>query len=219
MYTLFGFKGSGSAMVECALEFTGVQYRIVETASWVDNAARAELEHVNPLEQIPTLQLPDGTILSESAAILIHLGLTFPNSGLLGDDPEPRDRALRGLVYIAANCYSCISVIDYPERFTTMSDEAALAAVRAGTTHRLHAHWDVFADLYPVDGERFIAGDMPGALDLMAAVVSRWSGTGQHLQTARPAFLALLERIDSHPAVALVFGRHWPTLAQMPTGA
>jgi GST-like protein len=219
MYTLHGFKGSGSAAVECALELTGTQFRIVETASWENNDALAELERVNPLKQIPTLQLPDGTILSESAAILMHLGLSFPNSGLLSDEPNPRDLALRGLVYIAANCYACITVIDYPERFTTLADEASLAAVRAGATDRLHRHWEIFADLYPVEGERFIAGNQPGALDLLAAVVSKWSGTRKHLKTARPAFLALLERIESHPAVALVLGRHWSTLAQMPTGA
>lgn len=219
MYTLFGFKGSGSASVECALELTGAPYRIVEAASWEQNDALSELARVNPLKQIPTLQLPDGGVLSESAAILMHLGFAFPHSGLLPDDPGPRDQALRGLVYIAANCYSCITVIDYPERFTTQTDDAARTAVREGATDRLHRHWDIFADLYPVADDGFIAGDQPGALDLMAAVVSKWSGTRKHVKASRPAFSALLERIDSHPAVALVFGRHWPTLAQMPTGA
>jgi len=219
MYTLFGFKGSGSASVECALEMTGAPYRIVEAASWEKNDALAELERVNPLKQIPTLQLPDGTVLTESAAILMHLGLAFPRSGLLPDDASARDLALRGLVYIPANCYSCITVIDYPERFTTQADDAALAAVRAGATDRLHRHWDIFADLYPVDDGRFIAGEQPGALDLLAAVVSKWSGTRKHVKTSRPAFSALLERIDTHPAVARVFGRHWPTLAQTPPGA
>jgi GST-like protein len=219
MYTLFGFKGSGSASVECALEMTGAPYRIVETASWEHNDALAELERVNPLKQIPTLQLPDGSVLSESAAILMHLGFAFPNSGLLSDEPGARDQALRGLVYIAANCYSCITVIDYPERFTTQTDDAARAAVRQGAKERLHKHWDIFADLYPVAEDGFIAGDQPGALDLLAAVVSKWSGARKHVKTSRPAFSALLERIDSHPAVALVFGRHWQTLAEMPTGA
>jgi GST-like protein len=130
-----------------------------------------------------------------------------------------RDLALRGLVYIAANCYSCISVIDYPERFTTATDDAARLAVRAGTTERLYRHWDLFADLVPVEGERFIGGDQPGALDILAAVVSKWSGARQHLKPSRPSFAALLERIESHPALALVFGRHWPTDAEMPTGA
>ena len=219
MYTLFGFKGSGSAAVECALELTGAPFRIVEAASWENSAGLEELARVNPLKQIPTLQLPGGQVLTESAAILMHLGLAYPRSGLLGDDPLERDLALRGLVYIPANCYSCITIVDYPERFTTATDDAARAALRAGAKDRLHKHWDIFADLYPADGERFIAGDQPGALDLLAAVVSKWSGTRQHVKRSRPAFSALLERIDAHPAVAPVFGRHWPTAVQMPTGA
>jgi GST-like protein len=219
MYILFGFKGSGSAAVECALEMTGADYRIVEAASWEPGGALAELERVNPLRQIPTLVLPDGTVLTESAAILMHLGFAFPHAGLFSDVPSERDLALRGLVYIAANCYSCITAIDYPERFTTATDEAARLAVRAGATERLHRHWDIFADLYPVAADHYIAGEQPGALDLLAAVVSKWSGTRQHVKASRPAFSALLERIDSHPAVALVFGRHWPTRAEMPTGA
>ena len=219
MYTLFGFKGSGSAAVECGLEMTGAAYRVVQTASWEPGPELDELERVNPLKQIPTLQLPGGEILTESAAILMHLGFAFPQSGLLPEAPMQRDLALRGLVYIPANCYSCITVIDYPERFTTATDDAARAAVRAGATDRLHRHWDVFADLHPVDGERFIGGDQPDALDILAAVVSKWSGARKHLKQSRPALSALLERTESHPSVAMVFGRHWPTTASMPTGA
>ena len=164
MYTLFGFKASGSASVECALEMTGAPYRIVDAASWEKNDALAELERVNPLKQIPTLQLPDGVILTESAAILMHLGVAFPASGLLPDAQIERDLVLRGLVYIAANCYPCITILDYPERFTTATDDASLAAVRNGTNARLHHHWDIFADLYRTADGRFIGGEQPGAL-------------------------------------------------------
>ena len=219
MYTLFGFKGSGSAAIECALEMAGADYRIVEAASWEKNAALDELTRVNPLQQIPTLQLPDGTVLTESAAILMHLGLAFPHAGLLGSDARERDLALRGLVYIAANCYSCIGISDYPERYTTMTDDAARAAVRAGARATLHRHWDVFADLHPVADGAFIGGEQPGAVDLLAAVVSKWSGARAHLAASRPAFSALLARIESPPAVALLFGRHWQTAAELPTGA
>ncbi len=219
MYTLFGFKGSGSASVECALEMTGAPYRIVDAASWEHNDALAELERVNPLKQIPTLQLPRGEILTESAAILMHLGTAYPDSGLLPDAQVERDVALRGLVYIAANCYPCITIVDYPERFTTATDDASFAAIRDGTKARLHHHWDLFAGLFPVEAGRFIGGDRPGALDLYAAVVTRWGGARKHAKAARPAFSALLERIDAHPSVALVFSRHWPTPAQVPSGA
>jgi len=209
MYTLYGFKGSGSASVECALERTGAPYRIVEAASWENNDALAELARVNPLKQIPTLRLPDGGILTESAAILIHLAFAFPDAGLLPRAPAARDEAIRGLVYIAANCYPCITILDYPERFTSATDEAARTAIRDGTRARLHHHWDLFADQFPARDGGFLGGDRPGALDLYAAVVTHWGKARQHALEARPAFADLLARIDAHPTVAPVFGRHW----------
>jgi glutathione S-transferase len=54
------------------------------------------LARINPLKQIPTLVTPDGQVLTESAAILIHLGLEFPASALLAGN---RAQILRGLVY------------------------------------------------------------------------------------------------------------------------
>jgi len=87
MYTLYGSRGSGSAAVEAALALVGAPCRIVETASWDRNDAFQELLKLNPLGQIPTLVLPDGSALSESAAILIHLGSVHPDSGLLPRAP------------------------------------------------------------------------------------------------------------------------------------
>jgi len=46
---------------------------------------------------------------------------------------------------------------------------------------------------------------------MLAAVVSKWSGTRAHLAQARPVFLATLERIESHPQIAPVFARHFNT--------
>jgi GST-like protein len=210
MYTLAGFKGAGSAAVEVALEATGAPYRLVDAASWEPTSNIAELGRLNPLKQVPALELPDGGILTESAAILIHLGLTFPQAAILPAAPAERDQCIRGLVYIAANCYSAISILDYPQRWCADADadEATLDRIRRGTRARLHRHWELFADLFPA--RPFLSGAVPGGLDFLAAVVSKWAGTRQHLQSARPDFHATLQRIDSHPRVAPVFARHWP---------
>src|SRR5512144_2133405 len=136
MYTLYGKKGSGSASTEIALGLVEAPFRVVETASWEPNAAFDELLKVNPLGQIPTLVLPDGGVLSESAAILIHLGSAHPSSALLPQTDAARAQTIRGLVFIAANCYSAISIIDYPERWCTDADEATLERIRAGTRAR-----------------------------------------------------------------------------------
>jgi GST-like protein len=207
MYTVYGFKGTGSAAAEMGLRVAGVDYRVVDVASWEPGSAIDELRRANPLAQIPTLVLPDGSVLTESAAILIHLGLASKPGVLLPADERARAQAIRGLVYIPANCYCCITIIDYPERFTTATDKASLDAVRAGTRERLHKHWDIFADTFAASP--FLNGETPGALDILSAVVSRWSGARQHLMDHRPAFSELLQRIESHPSLAPVFQAHW----------
>jgi GST-like protein len=208
MYTLYGAQGSGSASIEVALQICDAPYSIVRAAAWEPDSALEQLARINPLTQIPTLVLPDGTVMSESAAILIHLGLEFPGSGLLPADRARRGQALRGLVFIPANCYSAITLADYPERGTTQTDEAAREAVRQAARNRLHRHWEIFADLFPATP--FLSGATLGALDILAAVVSKWSGARAHLGRARPEFCAALARIEAHPAVAPVFARHWP---------
>lgn len=207
-HVLYGSTGSGSAAIEAALHRLRLPVRIVTASTWQPESAQADLRRVNPLGQIPTLVLPDGTVLTESAAILIHLGLTHPDSGLLPKDPLARATAIRGLVYLAANCYACIGIVDYPERFTTARSAASREAVRRGSRARLHRLWCDFADQFPA--RPWLSGRRPGALDILAAVVSRWSGTRAHLREQRPAFHALLLRIDAHREWAPVFRRHWP---------
>ena len=210
MYTLYGKAGSGSAAVEIALVVAREPFEIVETASWDKNDAYADLLRVNPLGQIPTLVLDDGTALSESAAILVYIATAHPDSKLLPAHTSARAQAIRGLVFIAANCYSAISIIDYPERWCQDADgdEKTQERIRAGTRARLHRHWEMFADLF--HGRPYLSGEDLGALDLLAAVVSKWSGARQHLQAHRPALHETLMRIETHPDVAPVFARHWP---------
>ena len=208
MHVLYGSQGSGSAAIEIALSVAGLPYRVVRASTWEPDSALDELGRINPLRQIPTLQLPDGSVLSESAAILIHLGLTQPACGLLPDDAAARAQAIRGLVYIAANCYAAIGVCDYPERWCADIDDSARERILRGARAQLHRSWDLFADQFPA--RPWLSGAAPGALDFLAVVVSRWSGARKHLAGTRPEFLATLTRIESQAAVAPVFARHWP---------
>ena len=208
MYHLYGSQGTGSAIVEIALEYCQLAYRRIEAAPWEDSPGREALARLNPLLQIPTLQLPDGSILTESAAILIHLGLEFPDSGLLPAPVSARAQVIRGLVYIAANCYSAIGILDYPERWISDPDEPLKARVRAAAAERLYRSWGLFAEQFA--SRPYFGGAAPGALDIQAAVVSRWSGAREHLRDSHPDFLALLQRIDREPRIAAVLARHWP---------
>jgi GST-like protein len=117
MYQLYGKTNSGAAAIEAAVELCDVPYRFIDVEASAE-AAQA-LEKLNPLQQIPTLQTPSGDVLTESAAILIHLGLTFPAARLLPSDARERDQAIRGMTYIVTNCYAAIGIVDYPEHVCT----------------------------------------------------------------------------------------------------
>src|SRR5271169_3558927 len=76
MYTLYGRPGSGSLAVQVALEEMAAPYERI----WVgrEEADVARFRATNPTGRVPALVLPDGTVMFESAAMLIHLGLTHP---------------------------------------------------------------------------------------------------------------------------------------------
>lgn len=209
MYTLYGAAGSGSAAIEMALIRCAAHYQRVTASSWEQGPGTEALKRLNPLLQVPTLQCPDGTVLTESAAILTCLALAFPTSGLLCEGQAERAVQLRSLVYIATNCYGPIGIIDYPERWMPGATEEHLAHLKDGARSRLHAHWDVFSDTftgaYPWQPEN------PGAPEILASVVTQWSDTRRYLRTSRPGFQEALLQIDRHPLLAPVVREHWPT--------
>lgn len=210
-HLLYGAKNSGSASAEIALEWAKVPYRVVTAATWEPKSALKDLRRANPLQQIPTLVLPEGSVLTESAAILIHLGLAHPKSGLLPRDPSQRAQVIRALVFIAANCYSQVSISDYPERWLTEAKKPTVEALRTGARAQLHRAWVMFADQFHVNqsSQGGLFGEDLNAADVLAVVVSRWSGARQHLTRRRPKFLAALKRIEQHPRIAPVFARQW----------
>lgn len=204
--TLFGSQGSGSAAVEMALRAARIEYRVVRASEWEPDSAMSELQVINPLGQIPTLVLADGTVLTESAAILIYLGLEYPGHALLPETTSGRASALRGLVFIAANCYTAVSISDYPDRWTTSKTKAAHERVRAAARAQLHRNWDIFFEQFASELERTKGN--PGVLAFLAVVVSRWSGTRQHLKAKASTVTKLLAVLENHPRLASVLREH-----------
>jgi GST-like protein len=184
-----------------------VQWSLVDAASWKPESAVKELRRVNSLVQIPTIVLPDGIVLTESAAILIHLAMAHPSAALLPETSASRAQAIRGLIFIVANCYSAVSVVDFPSRWTVASAEPAHKDVRKAARQRLFHHWDVFADIFAPDP--YLAGAKPGALDYLAVVVSMWYEARNHIATSRPLFSETLRRIERHDSVEPIFRQHW----------
>jgi glutathione S-transferase len=99
MYTLYARAGWGSALIETQLAWYGLPYRLEGIGDlFKEEAAGEKLRPVNPLMQLPTLVLPDGQIMTESAAITLYLAEATGRSDLV--PPPPRPQFLRWLVFV-----------------------------------------------------------------------------------------------------------------------
>ena len=71
-YELIGSAGCGSAVVEMALVLANVPHTLTDVPYLKPGPERDRLLHLNPLGQVPTLVTPDGEVMTESAAMILH---------------------------------------------------------------------------------------------------------------------------------------------------
>ena len=73
-----------------ALRAAEVEYELVRASSWEPELGLDKLRRVNPLLQIPTLVLDDGSVLTGSSTICDYLNETFAGGRLLPAVPQAR---------------------------------------------------------------------------------------------------------------------------------
>ncbi|MFY8153598.1 MAG: glutathione S-transferase family protein [Hyphomicrobiales bacterium] len=78
-------------MVEAALAEAGQPYDVVDLD--LKLARPAEYLALNPSGKIPALRFPDGTVMAQSAAILMALAERHPHAHLLPEPDAPDRRA------------------------------------------------------------------------------------------------------------------------------
>lgn len=93
-----GWRSSSSWRVRWALALKRVSYEPV-FLDLVAGEHRTVLAPKNPMHQVPTLELDDGRVLTESVAIIEWLDETVPDPPLLPGDPLERAR-VRELVQL-----------------------------------------------------------------------------------------------------------------------
>ena len=144
---LFGTTGWGSALVEAQLDYYGLDYRFETVGDlFKDPEARAKLENVNPLKQIPTLVLPDGQVMTESAAITLWLAQHTGRDDLVPGNGAPEQAAfLRWLIYLVANVYPTYTYADDPSRFVSVV--AAQAPFKAAINAYRERLWRIVEDV------------------------------------------------------------------------
>ena len=206
-YKLYGRAGWGSAIVEAQLAWYGLPFTFEPVGDlFKEPDARARLEKVNPLAQVPTLVMPDGTVMSESAAITLLLADVVGQDSLVPKPGAPeRAKFLRWLVFIVANIYPTFTYADDPARFVSVN--AARDPFRAATDAYAQRLW---RQIESETGSPWFLGERFSALDIYLDVMTRWRPKRGWFEAETPRLFAIARRADQVPQLGPVWARNFP---------
>jgi GST-like protein len=156
---------------------------------------------------VPTLVLADGEVMTESAAILIHLAEAHPHARLCPAAPGPQRRQfLRWMVYVSSAIYSLHWIKPDVRRIGAppgLRDEV-VDAVR----DRIAFCWgNMDAQLDP---GRYLLGDELTVLDLYVTVVSRFGPWRKRFYEVAPRMTPVVRRVDADPRLAGFWASRFP---------
>jgi GST-like protein len=207
-YTIFGDKGSGAFSAEAVLAEAGAPYEFHVVSLEKNEQKKAEFLAINPSGKMPAVRLPEGEVITESAAILLTIADHFPNARLLPPQASAtRAQAYRWLAFMAGEIYPMVEISDYPERFAPEGAEAD--ALRGKARERIRERLLIV--------ERFVAGPwfLPSGfsiLDFYASMFTRWRGSIGREWLAEghiPKLESISAGVSTRPAIAPVWARHF----------
>ena len=203
MYKVYEREGWGSAMVEALLELAGQKYELIAIDPSKPDDRRI-LSALNPLLQLPTVVVPDGTVMTESGAIALYIAEQAPHARLA---PMPGDRLraawLRWQVFLVATVYASHIVDDHPERW---GDEAQRDDIVARGLAWRQELWQV------VDrsaGSPWFLGGTFSTIDVFIAIMTRWAPRRAWFEKNTPKLRAIAEAVDRLPALQKVWARNF----------
>ena len=203
---LYGELGWGSTIVEAQLAWYGFDYDVEYVGDVFKSAeARQRLESVNPLAQVPTLVLADGTAMTESAAITLLLAETANDDSLVPRAMDPlRPAFLRWLIFVVANVYPTYTYADDPARFV----EAVEARQRFRDAVDRYA-CRLYSLLERQAGQPWFFGTKFSALDLYVTVMTRWRPRRPWFAEHAPRLFAIATKSEAVDRLAAVWRKNF----------
>jgi GST-like protein len=204
-YRLFGRPGWGSAIVEAQLVWYGLPFTLEPVGDLLrEPDSRRALEKINPLAQLPTLVMPDGTVMTESAAITLLLADVTGKDSLVPQPGAPeRAMFLRWLIFIVANIYPTFTYADDPARFVSVN--TARDPFRAATDAYAQRLW---RQVESGVGSPWFLGGRFSALDIYVGLMTRWRPKRGWFEIETPKLFGIARRADQVPELKYMWARN-----------
>lgn len=202
-YTLYVTWKSAAMAPHIALEEIGAPYTLAHID--FDQPWPEEYLRLNPHRKVPTLVTPEGAVIYQSAAILLHLADRHREAGLApSPGSDARGRLYQSLFFMAEMLQPAYHMHFYPERHT--ADPAGAAGVDARATTWIAELWgriDAMLDPGP-----FFLGETFGVADIYMTMLATWNQPHHSSLRAFPAVWRALEGVLERPAARAVFAHN-----------
>jgi glutathione S-transferase len=169
-----------------AATFTRVDTKAKQTETGADFFA------VNPMGQVPTLALDDGSVLTENAAVLQYLADRFPEAELAPAAGSPeRYRLQQWLNFVSTELHKAT--------FAPLLDRQSPDGAKAYAKTKAGLRFDVLNR--HLSGRQYLL-ERYSVADMYLFTVLNWGQATQIDLSQWPAIRAFYERVRARPAVA-----------------
>ncbi len=205
MYRLHSDAGTGGFVVHAVLEELGVKYQLVHVDLKKKRQRSRAFLKLNPMGQVPVLEVPGGRVMTESAAMVLYLADRHTKPRLApAANTAARADFLRWLFFFSANIYGSDLRYFYPERCTTDAggivgvQEAALAAME-----RQFAIVDTAIGTSP-----YVLGTRYSALDPYLTMLVHWYPDVAGLMKSCKNIARVVEKVKTRKAIKAIADYH-----------
>lgn len=203
-YRLYWSQGSGAFPAAVVLSAAGQDWESVQLDLAAGEQRRPDYLAINPMGQVPALALPDGQVMTESAAMAWHLADRHPEAGLLPPPEDPaRATLLRWMVFGSSALYEDELRYYYPDRYTT--DPAGVAGVKQAAKEAYARHFRMAAPLFRPGP--FALGRTMTVLDLYLGMLASWHPGRPAAYEELPELPRLIAAMKADPRVPPVWQR------------
>lgn len=193
---VIGCRGCGSTIAESFLALANIPFDREEVDYDAQGSARDRLQALNPLIQIPTLVLPDGSVLTETLAVAAFVHARAPDVGLIPASATLQIPFWRWVTVLVAAVYPTFTYGDSPNKW--VQNVEGQAQLRESTDERRKLLWRA------IEGEckaPYFLGDTFSAIDVYLAVMSHWRPGLPWFQENTPKLAAVSARVGAMAAL------------------
>ena len=200
---LYGSKSTASLVVHWLLVELDIEHELRMLDFEHQQQKSPEYLALNPQGRVPTLVI-DGQVLTESAAIAMHLADLHPEAGLAPAIGTPERAAwYRWMFFCAYTLMPAFRRWFYPHE---PAGEDQVAQVQARALAEIEAAWRQVDAHLSANGP-FLLGERRSAADFVLTMLMRWSRNMPRPSDSWPALAGHARRMKALPSFAEVYRR------------